>query len=97
VEEERLSYGEVTKRLEIRKAERIERWVTMYRQEGELSFHKPKGRPRKSESEQSELERLRMENALQKNSIPNCGNWSSRSAISDDGTSQRRIRSEWDV
>jgi transposase-like protein len=66
VEEERLSYAEVAKRLKIRKAERIERWVAMYRQEGELSFLKPKGRPRKSESEQSELERLRMENALLK-------------------------------
>jgi len=66
VEEEHLSYVEVAKRLAIRKAERIERWVAMYRQEGELSFHKPKGRPRKSESEQSELERLRMENSLLK-------------------------------
>ena len=66
VEDEHLSYVEVAKRLAIRKAERIERWVAMYRQEGELSFHKPKGRPRKSESEQSELERLRMENALLK-------------------------------
>jgi transposase-like protein len=66
VEEEQLSYAEVAKRLEIRKSERIERWVAMYRQEGELSFHKPKGRPRKKESEQSELERLRMENALLK-------------------------------
>lgn len=66
VEEEHLSYAEVAERLAIRKAERIERWVAMYRKEGELSFHKPKGRPRKSESEQSELERLRMENALLK-------------------------------
>ena len=66
VEEEHLSYAEVAKRLEIRKADRIERWVAMYRQEGEMSFHKPKGRPRTSESEQSELERLRMENALLK-------------------------------
>lgn len=66
VEEENLSYKEVAKRLEIRKAERIERWVAMYRQEGELSFHKPKGRPRKVENEQSELKRLRMENALLK-------------------------------
>jgi hypothetical protein len=31
-----------------------------------LSFHKPKGRPRKVEDEQSELKRLRMENALLK-------------------------------
>jgi transposase len=66
VEEENLSYGEVAKRLEIRKAERIERWVAMYRKEGELSFHKAKGRPRKVENEQSELKRLRMENALLK-------------------------------
>lgn len=66
VEEEHLSYAEVAKRLEIRRAERIERWVAMYRTEGELSFHKPKGRPRKGEDEQSELKRLRMENALLK-------------------------------
>jgi transposase-like protein len=66
VEQEGVSYGEVAKRLEIRKAERIERWVAMYRKEGELSFHKPKGRPRKAEDEQSELKRLRMENALLK-------------------------------
>jgi transposase len=66
VEEENLSYGEVAKHLETRKAERIERWVAMYRKEGELSFHKAKGRPRKVENEQSELKRLRMENALLK-------------------------------
>ncbi len=66
VEEEHLSYAEVAKRLAIRKAERIERWVAMYRKEGEISFHKPKGRPRKVEDEQSELKRLRMENALLK-------------------------------
>ena len=66
VEEEHLSYAEVAKRLAIRRADRIERWVAMYRQEGELSFHKPKGRPRKVEDEQSELKRLRMENALLK-------------------------------
>jgi transposase-like protein len=66
VVEENLSYADVAKELEIRKAERIERWVAMYRKEGELSFHKPKGRPRKAEEEQSELKRLRMENALLK-------------------------------
>ena len=53
-------------RLEIRKAERIEAWVRMYRQEGELSFHKPIGRPLKAEREEREVERLRMENALLK-------------------------------
>ena len=66
VEEEHLSYEEVAKRLGIRRADRIEKWVMMYRREGELSFHKRIGRPPKAESEQSELERLRMENALLK-------------------------------
>jgi transposase-like protein len=56
----------VAARLEIRKAERIEVWVRMYRQEGEPSFHKPIGRPLKSQAEERELERLRMENALLK-------------------------------
>lgn len=64
--EEHLTYAVVAARLEIRKAERIKVWVRMYRREGELSFHKPIGRPLKSESTGRELERLRMENALLK-------------------------------
>ena len=52
--EEHLTYQEVAEGLEIRKAERIEKWVAMYRKEGELSFHKRIGRPPKVESEQSE-------------------------------------------
>jgi transposase-like protein len=64
--EEHLTYAAVAARLEIRKAERIEVWVRMYRQEGELSFHKPIGRPLKSQAEERELERLRMENTLLK-------------------------------
>jgi len=64
--EEHLTYAAVASRLEIRKAERIEAWVGMYRREGELSFHKPIGRPLKTESEEREVERLRMENALLK-------------------------------
>jgi transposase-like protein len=64
--EEHLAYQEVAKRLEIRQAERIEKWVAMYRKEGELSFYKRIGRPPKAETEQSELERLRVENALLK-------------------------------
>jgi transposase-like protein len=64
--EEQLSYAEVAARLAIRKAARIKAWVRMYRQEGELSFRKPIGRPLKSQAEQRELERLRMENALLK-------------------------------
>jgi len=64
--EEHMTYAAVAARLEIRKAERIEAWVGMYRREGELSFHKPIGRPLKTESEEREVERLRMENALLK-------------------------------
>ena len=64
--EEHLRYAAVAVRLEIRKAERIEAWVRMYRREGELSFHKPIGRPVKIESEEREVKRLRMENALLK-------------------------------
>jgi transposase len=64
--EEHWTYTVVAARLEIRKADRIKAWVRMYRQEGELSFHKPIGRPLKSQAEERELERLRMENALLK-------------------------------
>lgn len=64
--EEHQPYAAVAAWLEIRKAERIEAWVRMYRQEGELSFHKPMGRPVKTESEEREVQRLRMENALLK-------------------------------
>ena len=64
--EEHLTYANVAARLGIRKAERIEVWVRMYRREGEPSFHKPIGRPLKAQAEQRELERLRMENALLK-------------------------------
>jgi transposase-like protein len=64
--EEHLTYAAVAARLEIRKAERIEAWVRMYRREGELSFHKPIGRPVKTEKEEREVERLRMENVLLK-------------------------------
>jgi transposase-like protein len=60
------TYAMIAEKLKIRKAKRIEVWVRMYRREGELSFHQPIGRPRKTESEQQELERLRMENALLK-------------------------------
>ena len=64
--EEHRNYAAIAKELGIRKPARIEAWVRMYRREGELSFCKPIGRPRKEESEQRELERLRMENALLK-------------------------------
>jgi len=64
--EEHMTYAAVAEKLNIRKAERIEAWVRMYRREGELSFHKRIGRPVKTESKEREVERLRMENALLK-------------------------------
>ena len=64
--EEHEGYAAVADKLNIRKAERIKAWVRMYRREGELSFHKPIGRPVKTESEEREVKRLRMENALLK-------------------------------
>lgn len=66
VEEEHQTYATVASQLGIRKAERIEAWVRMYRKEGEASFYKPIGRPPKAQTAQRELERLRMENALLK-------------------------------
>ena len=66
VEEERMPYAAVADKLNIRKPDRIKAWVRMYRREGELSFHKPIGRPVKTESEEREVKRLRMENALLK-------------------------------
>jgi transposase len=64
--EEHRNYAVIAKELGIRKPARIKAWVRMYRKEGESSFRKPIGRPRKEEREQRELERLRMENALLK-------------------------------
>ena len=64
--EEHMTYAAVAAQLGIRKAKRITAWVRMYRREGEASFHKPIGRPLKSQAEERELERLRMENALLK-------------------------------
>lgn len=65
--EEQRSYAWIAKELGIRKPDRIEVWVRMYRQEGAIALCKPIGRPRKNpQSEQAELERLRMENALLK-------------------------------
>ena len=64
--EEHMRYAAVADKLKIRKAERIKAWVRMYGREGELSFHKPIGRPVKTESEEREVKRLRMENALLK-------------------------------
>jgi transposase len=65
--EEGYTYREIAEKLGIRKADRIRTWVREFRREGEAAFTKPIGRPRRQpESEQDELERLRMENALLK-------------------------------
>ena len=66
VREAHMTYPAVADKLNIRKPDRIKAWVRMYRREGELSFHKPIGRPVKTESEEREVKRLRMENALLK-------------------------------
>ena len=65
--EEGYTYLEIANQLEIRLMDRIKVWVRQYRREGASAFIRPIGRPRKqAESEQSELARLRMENALLK-------------------------------
>jgi transposase-like protein len=65
--EEGKTRAEITEELEIRDPHGVKAWLKLYRREGAEGFSKPKGRPRKQlESEQAELERLRMENALLK-------------------------------
>jgi len=65
--EEGYTYREIANQLEIHLVDRIKVWVRQYRREGESAFIRPIGRPRKqAESEESELARLRMENALLK-------------------------------
>jgi len=71
VEEERMTYAAVADRLNIRKAARIKAWVWMHRREGELSFHKPIGRPMQTESEEREVERWRTSLDTSKRNI--CG------------------------
>jgi len=58
--------AEVTAILGIRDPHAVKEWGKQYRREGVSAFSKVKGRPRKCENEQAELERLRMENALLK-------------------------------
>ena len=64
--EEGMSCEQVAQRLGMRKADRIYVWCQAYQREGEASFLKPIGRPRKEEAEAQTLERLKMENALLK-------------------------------
>jgi transposase-like protein len=65
--EKKLCKQAIAEQLGICDAERIEKWVHDYRQEGLLGLHRVKGRPRKqTEGVAAELQRLRMENALLK-------------------------------
>jgi len=64
--EEGKTRAEVTALLGIGNAYAVKEWGKLYRREGVSALKKAKGRPRKSENEQTELERLRMENSLLK-------------------------------
>ena len=65
--EEGMTRAEITAALGLRSVGRVEVWTRQYRREGIAAFTKPIGRPRiVAESEQAELERLRMENTLLK-------------------------------
>ncbi len=64
-QEEGKTQAEITARLGIRHAYAVKEWLQIYRREGVAGLHKPHG-PKKKESLQRELERLRMENALLK-------------------------------
>ena len=65
--EEGKTRAEITELLGIGNPYAVKEWGKLYRQEGVDGLKKAKGRPRKqAESEQAELERLRMENALLK-------------------------------
>ena len=65
--EEGMTRAEITKALGLGSEGRVKVWTRQYRREGAAAFSKAIGRPRKVvESEQEELVRLRMENALLK-------------------------------
>ena len=64
--EEGKTRAEVTALLGIRHPNAVKEWGKKYRREGISAFGKIKGRPRKNENEQAEIERLRMEVALLK-------------------------------
>jgi transposase-like protein len=65
--EEGKTHAEIANLLGLGQKERVEVWVRQYRREGVVGLSKVQGRPRKqAESQQAELDRLRMENALLK-------------------------------
>ena len=65
--EEGKTRAQITSMLRIREPEAVKKGLRCYRREGIEGFRKPIGRPPKRlESEQEELQRLRMENDLLK-------------------------------
>ncbi len=64
--EQGMTYSAITQALGLRDPGRVRVWLRAFRREGAAAFTKPIGRPRKALGEQSELERLRMENMLLK-------------------------------
>ena len=64
--EEGKTRSEIAKALEVGDPNRVKAWLKQYRREGVAGFSQALGRPRKDRNEQTELERLRMENALLK-------------------------------
>ena len=65
--EEGKTRSEISNLLGISDHQRVKKWVSKYRKEGSTMFTKHIGRPCKNtETQEAELERLRMENALLK-------------------------------
>jgi len=64
--EEGKTRAEIAQVLGLRCKRPVERWVRLYRQEGELAFTHPRGRPRKVQNESTRIQQLEMENALLK-------------------------------
>ncbi len=62
--EQGMTYSAITETLSIRDPGGVRVWLRSFRREGVAAFTKPIGRPRKAPGGESELERLRMENAL---------------------------------
>jgi transposase len=64
--EEEKTRSEIVHTLGLRSDERVKMWIRLYRQEGELAFTHPRGRPRKVQDESARIKQLEMENALLK-------------------------------
>jgi transposase-like protein len=65
--EEGLSQKEITEALGIYDKDRVKKWISAYRKEGQLAFTARKGRPSKQPLDKDEyIKRLEMENELLK-------------------------------